>query len=118
MHARSAQRMIFRIGLIVIFGTTLFFLARATWNIYEKNMIARKERNESKMELETLEERYSQISQDVERLVTERGLEEEIRSKFQVSKPGEHTIVLLDPEKEKKVEEKKNIWQKIKDLFQ
>ena len=118
MHAKSFKRMVFRLGLVIVFGILVFFIARATWNIYEKNSVARKERNESREELKNLEERHTQISSDLEKLKTDRGLEEEIRSKFQVSKPGEHTIVLLDPKKEEEIEVKKNLWERIKDLFQ
>ena len=58
------------------------------------------------------------MTEEIARLDTERGVEEEVRNKFEVSKEGEGVIVLLDKkEEEVKIDKKKGLFWWIVDLF-
>ncbi len=46
--------------------------------------------------IEELRERESLLSSDIEKLNTEEGIEESVRDKFQVVKPGERMVVIVD----------------------
>jgi len=47
-------------------------------------------------ELARLTERAAVLEADVAHLLSERGIEEEIRDRYQVAKEGEHVVVILD----------------------
>lgn len=47
-----------------------------------------------------LNERYEELKEDVARLGTEEGILEEIRSKFNVTRPGEHLAIVVSEEKQ------------------
>lgn len=107
-----------KIVISTVLVIIIFFLSRAIWNIYQKNSLARENKNAYETKLLKLEERYNSLSADLLRLQTEQGLEEEIRSKFQVAKPGEHTIVFFD----KKIDNDdkkptKGFWKSLIDFF-
>ena len=53
---------------------------------------------DKKQELETLKLRAEALESDVEHLKNERGIEEELRSRFDVVKEGEQVVVILDGE--------------------
>ena len=52
-------------------------------------------------ELETLEMRASSLETRVKHLRNERGIEEELRSRFNVVKEGEQIVVIIDNEPQK-----------------
>ena len=111
------RKFIYSIATIFVCGTLLFFLARSVWDVYQKNNLARKERNALLTEIAALEERKEKLESELERLETPRGLEEELRTKFQVSKPGEETVVLIEPRGESASSTRNSFWEKIKNLF-
>ncbi len=65
-----------------------------------------------------LEERKEALERNIETLSTDRGVEQEIRNKFEVSKEGERVIVLVDKkDEENEPLKKRGIFSYILDLF-
>ena len=88
--------------------------------MYEKERDTRLKRIEQREILNELEGRESSLREEIERLSTERGIEEEVRSKFEVGKDGEEIIIIVDnPEGEnaEKKETEKTFWQKMYNWF-
>ena len=107
-----------RLGVIVVFILILFF-SKATFGVYKKQHNSAANALQAKGELRKLEERQAVLDREVMRLQTEEGVEEEIRSKYSVSKSGENLLIIVDEEKEKPmpVQEKQSWWSKFKKLF-
>lgn len=107
--------------LVLVLIGLIYVLAGATWGVYQKNRLAKEQRDVAAEELEGLEARRAELAEDIDKLGTERGLEEEIRTKFQVSRPGEQTVVLIEDEEEGAEEGGEggggSIWQSIKNWF-
>lgn len=59
-------------------------------------MAARKEEQEE--ELEALQQRAQALEANVDHLMDERGIEEELRNRFDVAKEGEQVVIILDDE--------------------
>lgn len=78
-------------------GITALFLGNATWNVYQKYGEAQGNEETVLNELMKLQERESDLSADVERLNTERGVEEELRKRFGVAKKGEEVMIIVEP---------------------
>lgn len=110
------------IGLALVLG----FVGFGTFRVYLKSRTAIAKNNEVKQELAVLEQRKKEMEERIARLETPAGLEEELRKKFNVSKPNENVLVIVDQNQEEdKIEEKENtvsvflsgIWEKIKAIF-
>lgn len=117
---RKFKRFLYSPLVLVPLAFAVFFLGTSVWDIYTKDNETNLKRERQVKELEELESRAAALSAEIERLSTERGREEEIRSKFEVAKEGEHLIVIIDPEEEKEVldiEKKKGLWRRFLDLF-
>lgn len=84
------------ITLILIVVLVVF--SRAAWGMYEKSAEAREKRDKAEAMLTGLEAREAELKTDIDRLSTERGIEEEIRMRHMVAKEGENVIIVRDPE--------------------
>lgn len=71
-------------------------LVRATIGIYHKEVESRNNLAAVSVEFATLEKRYGILKSETDKLNTEEGIEQEIRQKFQVAKPGESLLVVVD----------------------
>tara|TARA_B100000745_G_scaffold290137_1_gene228812 strand:+ start:17749 stop:18126 length:378 start_codon:yes stop_codon:yes gene_type:complete len=112
---RTRYRIIFgRIGILVLLVTVAFF-AKGVWGVYEKARFAREARDAARNELTNLTTRETALSSEIRRLETQRGLEEEIRQKYDVGRRGEQMIVLVDaPEPDKVyVPPQPTIWERV-----
>ena len=85
---------------LVLIG--LFFLllviGKATYTLYLKQQKGAEILNRTRVELVTVEEHQTTLRAKMDRLSTELGVEEEIREKFDLAKPGENVIVMVDKE--------------------
>jgi cell division protein FtsB len=118
-RTRNKKKKIYVYSTIVILAVLLFFVGRGVSGIYEKNRVSAQRRADLNAELKELQDRRDELESMIDSLQTERGLEEEIRTKFQVSKPGEKSVILVDPDtsgEEEDVEEK-SAWESFKNLF-
>ena len=108
-----------RITIIAIF-ILVFFLSRSTYNIFKKERASSTSYSEIKNEYDGLKDRQSMLNSAISRLKTNIGIEEEIRSKFSVAKPGETVVVVIDGGNASSSTTDSNgggFWQRIVDLF-
>lgn len=113
-----------KIALVFLFCLSLFLIYSA-FNVYKKSRHAVSKNNAIEKELADLERRKIELESEITRLKSDFGAEEEIRKKFNVVRPGEEVLVIMDKNNENdKIDEGKNtggffsgIWQKIKDIF-
>ena len=75
-------------------------LAIPTWNAHEKMQSTIDNRVAIANELEVLSTREAALQEEIDRLSTDRGIEEEIRSKYQVGHEGEQMIVIVQEQEE------------------
>lgn len=123
LEKRKIKKRIYSWWTVIILGGILVFSALNVWDVYKKYA-------ESKNNISGLQDRYAS-SQDrkvdldgrIEYLHSERGVEEEIREKFNVAKDGEQVIVIVDqkPQEDGVVETNENpirrFWSTIFDFF-
>ena len=88
-------------GAVVIMGIIVVFLASAVHERYvvERHMSERK--TETELQKQTLIQRKETLTNRVEYLQADRGVEEEIRTHFDVAKEGEKVIILVGDTTEK-----------------
>lgn len=84
-------------------GVLLAIVALLSVSVFQRFTIEREmagRREAAEAELELLKQRAAAIEAQVEYLEEERGLEAEIRGRFDVVKTGEEVVVILDDPKE------------------
>ena len=90
------RKILYTRGLIILLGIFVLFLGNAAWNAYQKYSIAKKNRDNAVMELKKLQERGEKLQEDLGLLSTEKGIESELRRRFNIVKEGEDVIVIID----------------------
>jgi len=107
-----------KIALLVLL-LVFVLLAKGTWAVYKKASFAKYNRDLAENELTVLYEREEALQEELTRLGTQRGLEEEIRQKFDVGREGEQLIVLVDALEPAEVVEfrEPTVWEKIVEFF-
>lgn len=81
-------------GLLVLLILWLLWLV---WGIVQKEEIARKAVNGTRVELAILEERARVLEGNIAELATERGKEATLRQTYGVAKAGEEVIIVVAP---------------------
>jgi len=108
-------------ALLVLF----LFLTFSTTKIYLKRRTAAEKNRITEQQLVQIKEKNAEMKKEIERLESDFGREAEIRKKFNVQKPGEKVIVIVDKavEKDKMNPEKKEggffseLFRVIKKIF-
>lgn len=85
-----------QIFLVIIFAGLVFSTAK----LYKKSRISVQKSAEIKEELIKLEKRNAELAVEAARLESESGKEGEIRKRFDVAKPGEKILVIIDKNSE------------------
>jgi cell division protein FtsB len=84
----------FSLGLLVL---VTFFFARGAVRMYLRYDEASAASSAARQNLAELQEHKAQLETDTERLKSERGLEEELRKRYGVARPGEGVIEITEP---------------------
>ncbi len=81
-------------GVLIVLA---LLLVRSVWNLYtDKYVTSIESFDKTESELRTLQQRRAQLEEDIALISTERGREEVIRETYQVAKPGERSIQIID----------------------
>lgn len=81
------------IALLAVF---VLVVARAAWIAEDRMDKAYTLRIDAEKERDQLIQRKGDLGQSLERLKTPRGVEAEVRSRFQLVKPGEEEFIIID----------------------
>ncbi len=105
--------------MVITLLILIIFFARATYGVYQKQEESSANTLQAAGELKRLVDRQTLLNTELARLSTNEGIEEEIRAKFGVSKPGEEVLIIVDPHKATTTEiiEEESLWGKFKNLF-
>ena len=81
---------------IAILLVVIFLVARGVWGVYLKERDSSKSLAVASRAYAELDSRQQQLSSQIAELKTSRGVEEEIRSRYEVAKPGEDMALVVD----------------------
>lgn len=93
---RRIRRILYSRFTIALLLILLIFLLDALWGVYQKAHNASENKKRTVERLRVLEGREADLLASIEKLKTERGIEDEIRNKFSVVKEGEEMVVIVD----------------------
>ena len=122
---RKFKKIVYSVWLQIFLGIVLLALIFSTVKVYKKSRLSAEKSKEIKEELASLEKRNAELAAEAARLESESGREGEIRKRFDVAKPGEKIIVIVDKIGEDvkingadvKIGFFSKIWRWIKNLF-
>jgi cell division protein FtsB len=116
---KKFKHILYSRATVIVVAFLVLFFARAAWGVYQKERESAANVVQAKAELLKLKDRENLLKSELSRLGTEEGIEEEIRSKYGVSKPGEHMIIIVDQTTPTTtiMQEEDGWWQKFKNIF-
>ena len=92
------RRIVYAKPTILLLALITIVTARGALGMYQKSREAILKRDKAATELRALESRQRELNEDIARLGSPHGQEEEIRDRFMVAKEGENVIIVADPE--------------------
>lgn len=85
-----------RLGLLILL-LLVAYAASGVWGVYKKERETAARRAEAERELSELDAREKKLQTDIDRLQSDRGLEEALRAQYGMAERGEGLIVIVDP---------------------
>lgn len=118
---RKVRKFLYSKITLVILAIIIILLLVSVFNVYKKQKVTRDNLAKTRSVLVGLEARERMLSSEIERLGTVNGIEKEIREKYDMVKPGEEVIVIIDSNSENSTSitpVSTSLWQKIKNWLQ
>lgn len=117
---KARKIMYSKVSLLILF-VVLIIVGRGAWSAHKKAETARSERNIALRHITQLETRNADMLASLEHFKNDSGIEEEMRQKYTVARPGEEIVVVVDDDvkkgKNSEAVDKKSLWQRIIDFF-
>ncbi len=116
---RKVRSVMYHKATLVILAVLVLVMARSTWIVYQKKISSEEMKNVSLQNVEELRSRNNDLTAKIERLGTQTGIEEEIRSKFSVVKEKENMVVVVEDQNSEisTTSPKTGLWNLIKSFF-
>lgn len=90
------KRFFYSQAFAIVLAVILLISSRSVFDVYRKDESARSKEQASAENLAALKAKKAGLEYEIARLKSTRGMEEELRKKFQVAKPGEEVLVIVD----------------------
>ena len=97
---RKLRNVIYSRPILVLLGILILMFSYGVWGAWEKEYEIRAKTESSATVLNDLQSRKQGLQEKISELNTERGVEAEIRNKFEVAKDGEKVIFIVHPSDE------------------
>ena len=105
-----------RLALLAMF-VLIVGASTGVWGVYEKEKESRTLRDQTERERAELSAREAQLAGDINRLNTDRGMEEALREQYALAAEGEKLIVIVEPPEPEPTQATSTVLQKIRDFF-
>ena len=97
---RKFKKIVYSAWSQAILGIIFLALVFSAVKVYKKSRLSADKSEEIKKEMAGLEKRNGELAAEAARLESESGREGEIRKRFDVAKPGEKILVIVDKKSE------------------
>lgn len=93
---RVPHKFLYSSAALFVLLIALAFLIKSSWGVYVKERAIRENLNRAQEELAALTARRASLEEKITRLQTPEGIEAEIREQFQMAKPGEKMVLVVE----------------------
>jgi cell division protein FtsB len=116
---RKIMAMVYSKSSLFILVIVVILLSRATWGVYQKYNDSERSMLNAKEQAAALESRQKAIETENRRLMTNSGVESELRYKYSVKKDGEKLFIITDGPKDVSEDLKADAswWAKVQTFF-
>lgn len=121
---RKLKERLYSIPVLLVLLVLLFVALNGAWNMYGKYASNSAELSRMRAEAADMRERREELTGKLRYLETDKGVEEEIRNKYNVVKEGEEVVVIVDDRASTSPESRSekggffaNIWSSITGIF-
>lgn len=90
---RLMWRRLIAVGLLILLAIAL----RGVWGVYKKSQESHELKIEAQAQLGDLRKRENELRTDISNLKSDRGVEAELRERYDVAAEGEGVVVIVDP---------------------
>jgi cell division protein FtsB len=90
---RLMWRRLAAVGLLVLIAIAL----RGVWGVYHKEKESRELKIEAQAKLSDLQKREGELRADIAGLRSDRGIEAELRERYDLAAEGEGVVVIVEP---------------------
>lgn len=112
-HRQRVRRRIYSLPALAVLALAAIFLTRGAYSLMMTERESRRDAELLVSKVEELRAREDVLLREIDKLTTEAGIEEEIKSKFNVARAGEHVAIIVDrPESEASSTPQKVSWWK------
>lgn len=114
-NRQKIRRKLYSLPALAVLLLITLALSRGAYSLLVKERESAKEAENLALKLDALKDREKVLSEETVKLKTEAGIEEEIKSKFNVARAGEHVAVLVDstPNATSSGEENQSWWMRM-----
>ena len=110
------MRLMWRRVIAVILLLFVAIAVRGVWGVYNKSRESQVLKIEAEATLQDLQTREKELRADIANLKSDRGVEAELRERYDLAKEGESVVVIVDPP-EPPPEPKPTTFQRFKSWF-
>ena len=111
---------IYSVPVIFLLVIVLTLSLKQTWSMYQTTKGTEEKLNDVEAAYQEASAREAELEEDIARLKTDTGVEEEIRNTYGFIKEGEEVVIMVDPEEvpePQEIEIKETVWDKLKGIF-
>ena len=117
---RKIKKLFYSKITLVCLVVLIVLLLNMVWDLYKKQETTKDNLTKTAATFEELQAREKMLSSEIDRLKTEGGIEEEIRDKYGLVKPGEEVIMMVNQDDSTSSDATSSgdgLWQKIGNWF-
>ena len=113
---RDPMRLMWRRLVAAALVVLVLLAARGVWGVYQKSQDSHVLKTEAQAKLDDLQAREQELRTDISNLKSDRGVEAELRERYNLAAAGESVIIIVDPPTAAP-EPKPSPFQRFKSMF-
>ena len=113
---KDPMRVMWRRLLALVLVIFVAVAARGVWSVYQKAQDSGNLKIEAQAKLDDLKKRELELRTDISSLRSDRGIEAELRERYNLAAAGESVIIIVDPP-QTPPEPKSSPFQRFKSMF-
>ena len=94
---RDPMRLMWRRLLALVLLVLVAIAAQGVWGVYKKSQDSHVLKTEAQAKLDDLQAREQELRTDISNLKSDRGVEAELRERYNLAAAGESVIIIADP---------------------
>ena len=111
--SHKRKNVFFSRGILIILVFFVVIVGRSVWGVYTKERETQQRLDGVRAEHDDLNDRSVFLEGEIERLSTEKGVEEEIRRQYGLAREGERVFIIVDRESEEATTTQTGFWKSL-----